>query len=125
MGGFFSFFTSFFSKQSSTMNVDEFLKTNVLDLVGLADAPRDVRESFLARASEMVLEAVVSRIDKSLDADKREEFYRVFKEGAKEEEKQAFIKAYVPNFEEIVGEETGRVKIALVKAAQELKKSPA
>ena len=107
------------------MNVDEFLKTNVLDLVGLADAPRDVRESFLARASEMVLEAVVSRIDKSLDADKREEFYRVFKEGTNEEEKQAFIKAHVPNFEEIVGEETGRVKIALVKAAQELKKSPA
>ena len=103
------------------MNVDEFLKTNVLDLIDLADAPRDVRESFLARASEMVLEAVVSRIDTSLDADKREEFYRIFKDGADERGMQTFLKANVPDFEKIVGEETGRVKVALVKAAQELK----
>ena len=105
------------------MDIDQFLKTNIVDLAGLSGAPEDVKRDFLAKASELVLTAIVDRIDSELDESKKEEFYRIFREGAKNEDMQAFLKANVPNFEEIVGEETGRVKVALVKAAQELNKS--
>jgi len=103
------------------MEFEEFFKANVIDLVGLSDAPEDVKRSFLADASQMVLEAIVDRIDSELPEEKKEEFYRVFRQGAKDEDMQSFIKANIPNFEEIAGEETGRVKDALVKASQEPK----
>ena len=103
------------------MEFEEFFKANVIDLVGLSDAPEDVKQSFLQSASQTVLEAIVDRIDSELPESKKEEFYRIFRAGAKDEDMQAFLKANVPNFEEIVGEETGRVKAALVKAARELK----
>ncbi len=120
----FSLFTSLFRiKNRTTMDIDQFLKTNIVDLAGLSGAPEDVKRDFLAKASELVLTAIVDRIDSELDESKKEEFYRIFREGAKNEDMQAFLKANVPNFEEIVGEETGRVKVALVKAAQELNKS--
>ena len=119
---YFSFLNFFFFRRRGTiMEFEEFFKTNVIDLVGLSDAPEDVKRSFLERASQMVLEGIVDRIDSELPEEKKEEFYRVFRQGAKNEDMQAFIKANVPNFEEIAGEETGRVKAALVKASQELK----
>ena len=116
---FLNFF--FFRRRGTTMEFEEFFKANVIDLVGLSDAPEDVKRSFLADASQMVLEAIVDRIDSELPEEKKEEFYRVFRQGAKDEDMQSFIKANIPNFEEIAGEETGRVKDALVKASQEPK----
>ncbi|KKW18936.1 MAG: hypothetical protein UY60_C0001G0034 [Parcubacteria group bacterium GW2011_GWB1_50_9] len=119
---YFSFLTFFFfRRRGTTMEFEEFFKANVIDLVGLSDAPEDVKRSFLADASQMVLEAIVDRIDSELPEEKKEEFYRVFRQGAKDEDMQSFIKANIPNFEEIAGEETGRVKDALVKASQEPK----
>ena len=119
---YFSFLTFFFfRRRGTTMEFEEFFKANVIDLVGLSDAPEDVKRSFLADASQMVLEAIVDRIDSELPEEKKEEIYRVFRQGAKDEDMQSFIKANIPNFEEIAGEETGRVKDALVKASQEPK----
>lgn len=119
---YFSFLNFLFLRsRKKIMEFEEFFKANVIDLVGLSDASEDVKRSFLESASQMVLEGVVDRIDSELPESKKEEFYRVFRAGAKDEDMQAFIKANIPNFEEIVGEETGRVKAALVKAAQELK----
>lgn len=119
---FSSFLNFFFSRlRGTTMEFEEFFKANVIDLVGLSDAPEDVKQSFLKSASQMVLEGVVDRIDSELPEEKKEEFYRIFRTGAKDEDMQAFIKANISNFEEIVGEETGRVKAALVKAAEEFK----
>ena len=119
---YFSFLTFFFfRRRGTTMEFEEFFKANVIDLVGLSDAPEDVKRSFLADASQMVLEAIVDRIDSELPEEKKEEFYSVFRQGAKDEDMQSFIKANIPNFEEIAGEETGRVKDALVKASQEPK----
>lgn len=119
---YFSFFNFFFSRlRRTTMEFEEFFKASVIDLVGLSDAPEDVKRSFLESASQAVLEAIVDRIDSELPDAKKEEFYRVFRQGAQDEDMQAFLKVNVLNFEEIVGEETGRVKAALAKAAQELK----
>ena len=119
---YFSFLNFFFFRRRGTiMEFEEFLKANIIDLVGLSDAPEDVKRSFLERASQMVLEGIVDRIDSELPEEKKEEFYRVFRQGAKDEDMQSFIKANIPNFEEIAGEETGRVKDALVKASQEPK----
>lgn len=119
---YFSFLNIFFfRRRGTTMEFEEFFKANIIDLVGLSDAPEEVKQSFLQSASQTVLEAIIDRIDSELDESKKEEFYRIFRAGAKDEDMQAFIKANIPNFEEIVGEETGRVKAALVKAAQELK----
>ncbi len=116
---FFKFF--FFRKRGTIMEFEEFFKANVIDLVGLSDAPEDIKQSFLENASQMVLDGIVDRIDSELPEEKKEEFYRVFREGATNDDMQEFLKANVPNFEEIAGEETGRVKAALVKASQELK----
>lgn len=116
---FFNFF--FFRRREIIMEFEDFFKVNVIDLVGFSDAPEDVKQSFLQSASQTVLEAIVDRIDFELPEEKKEEFYRVFRTGAQNEDMQAFLKENVPNFEEIVGEETGRVKAALLKAAEDLK----
>src|SRR3989344_555544 len=122
MQRFFLFFKSFFVRTSSmTMTIDEFLKTSVVDLVGLESAPESVKRECLVKASQMTLERIVGRIDGILPEAKKEEFYRVFGDEGNDDDMQKFIKENVPNFEEIVGEETARVKVDLVKAAEELK----
>lgn len=122
MEGFFSFIRFLFKRPSKiTMTIDEFLKANIVDLVGLGSAPESVKREFLSKASEMTLERVVSRVDKILPEAEKEEFYRVFGDEGSDDDMQKFIKENVPNFEEIVGEETARVKVELVKAAEKLK----
>ena len=122
MNGFFSFIKFLLKRSSKTaMTIDEFLKASIVDLVGLGSAPESVKRDFLAKASQMTLERIVGRIDGILPEAKKEEFYRVFGDGGSDEDMQKFIKENVPNFEEIVGEETARVKVDLVKAAEELK----
>ena len=71
---YFSFLNFFFFRRRGTiMEFEEFFKTNVIDLVGLSDAPEDVKRSFLERASQMVLEGIVDRIDSELPEEKKEE----------------------------------------------------
>ena len=122
MNGFFSFIKFLLKRSSKTaMTIDEFLKASIVDLVGLGSAPESVKRDFLVKASQMTLERIVEHVDGILPEAKKEEFYRVFGDGGSDEDMQKFIKENVPNFEEIVGEETARVKVDLVKAAEELK----
>lgn len=92
------------------MNLRDALTTDVLGAFGLQAAPPEEQEKFLDMASEAILTLVVRRIKEHLPEDKREEFFRLFEMPTPDEEKAAFFKTYIPDFQRILLEEVARFK---------------
>lgn len=100
------------------MNLRDALTGDILDTFGLKNAPPEEQEKFLNMASEAILTSVVRRVKEHLPEDKREEFFRLFETPASDEEKAAFFKSHVPDFQKILLEEVARFKQEALAAAQ-------
>lgn len=103
------------------MDINSIVQSNILDAVGLNDAPEDEQRAFIEGAASMIMDEVVEEIAKRLPDGEKEEFFRLFggESSADEDLKAAFLKAHVPDFDELVLQETYAFKAALAKIADE------
>ena len=92
------------------MNLEKIAQSNLIDTLNLKDAPQEVRQEAVDDALEIIFESVADRVKAGLSDEALIEYEHVFDEGGSEEERVAFIKKHIPNFEEIVAEETFRYK---------------
>ena len=92
------------------MNLEKIAQSNLMDTLKLKDAPQEARQEAVDDALEVIFESVADRMKAELSDEALIEYEHVFDEGSSEEERVAFIKKHIPNFEEIVAEETFRYK---------------
>ncbi len=86
---------------------------NIISQLDLGNLPDDEKQKLIEKLSALVEQKVFLRIVNDLSEEKKEEAARIFSEG-NDEEKASFFKENVPNFEEIMIEEIGKVKKDLV-----------
>ena len=92
------------------MNLEKIAQSNLIDTLQLKNAPQEARQEAVDDALEVIFESVADRVKAELSEEALIEYEHVFDEGNSEEERVAFIKKHIPNFEEIVAEETFRYK---------------
>ena len=92
------------------MNLEKIAQSNLIDTLQLKDAPQEARQEAVDDALEVIFESVADRVKAELSDEALIEYEHVFDEGGSEEKRVAFIKKHIPNFEEIVAEETFRYK---------------
>lgn len=96
------------------------LTTNIFDDVGLAGLPTDDKVALLQQMATLVQKQVMLRIMGMLFADDAETLAALIDEkGAESPEVRAFLLERVPNFDELLEEETLKVKQGLAKNAAE------
>ncbi len=108
------------SSIKKAFTISELLDSNILELFGLQNLSENEKKEFLDFAAGIVLERVVGQIEKDLSEDKRKEFFELFKEGASDEAKTAFLKERVPDLEAIVFEEILKFKDEAIRVANEI-----
>lgn len=91
------------------MNLEKLAQSNILQTLRLDKLEEEVQKEAMGDAAEIILQSVVDEIEGTLPAEVRDEFGRVFDE-ENEEERKAFIKKYVPNFQNLLVVETLRYK---------------
>jgi len=94
---------------NQSIDIPDRLNLDILKAFGIEKAPQEW-EKFLALAGEAILTSVVRRIKDHLPEEKQEEFFWLFETPSSDEEKAAFFKTYVPNFQELLLEETAHFK---------------
>lgn len=92
------------------MDIQKIAQSNIINTLKLQDASEEVKQEAINDATEVIFDSVVDRIQAGLLGEALGEYDRVFGEDCPEDERVAFLKKYVPNFEEIVAEETLRYK---------------
>jgi len=102
--------------------IQELWELNLVKAFGLDSASEQEKKEFLDHTSQLVMQKVVERIEQELPEEKREEFLQVFEQPGVQEEKVAFIKQNVPNFEEILLEEMLAFKEEALKVANNIKR---
>ena len=105
------------------MDIQDIAQSNILDAMGLSDASQEEQRAFIEGATKMIMDEVVDEIAKRLPDAEKEEFFRLFggEGSADEDAKAAFLNAHVPDFEELLLQETYAFKAALTKVADEVK----
>lgn len=92
------------------VDIKKIAQSNIIDTLKLQDDSEEVKQEAINDATEIIFDSVVDRIQAELSDEALVEYDRVFGEENPEEERAAFLKKYVPNFEEIVAEEMLRYK---------------
>ncbi|MDP3769437.1 MAG: hypothetical protein Q8R40_00680 [bacterium] len=103
------------------MNKEQLAQTNILDILELTEGSEQERKDVIQEANKIILDNVIDRIKEQLSPDQEIEFEHAFRNRGTEEERQVFLAAYVPNFEEILLRETLRFKEIAQSAADLLK----
>lgn len=99
--------------------MDDIITINLLDAAGLSGASEEEKQEFFKKAASIVLARLIERIENQLVQDKREEFFSVFSENRSDEERLSFLRAHVPNFEQLFIDEA----LAFKKEALDVAKS--
>ena len=92
------------------MNKEQLAQTNILDILNLTEGSEEERRSAIQEANKIILDSVIDRIKENIPEDQQTTFEHVFRNRGTEEERQAFLKEYIPNLEEIFLRETLRFK---------------
>ena len=92
------------------MNFEKLAQSNILETLKLTDAPKKAQDEAVEDAMEIIMESATDRIKDGLSDEALEEFERVFSGDHTESERDAFLKKHVPDFEEILVEESLRYK---------------
>lgn len=96
--------------KSYLMDFIRIAQSNILDLLGLSEAPHHVQQRAINQALEIIFDSVANRIKAELSPEALTHYAHAFRENSSEEERSAFLATYVPQFDEIVKEETLRYK---------------
>ena len=91
---------------------------DVLHFFKLTDAPLQEQQEFLDEVMESIFMRVGGRIKKDLAPEQQDEFTRLFRGNASQEERTAFLEQYAPQFEDMVIEEVMRFREQVVIEAQ-------
>ena len=92
------------------MNFKELPKSNLIETLGIADAPEEERKEAIEDAADVIMQSVMDRVIDGLTDEEWLDLERVFGKDASEEERIAFLKKHVPNLEEMLVQETLRYK---------------
>lgn len=92
------------------MNFDELAQSNIINTLKLQDASEEVKREAIDDATEVIFESVVDRVKAGLSNEALAEYEHLSRENIPEEDRVQFLKKHIPNFEEIVAEETLRYK---------------
>lgn len=92
------------------MNLEKIAQSNLIDTLQLKDTPSNVRQKAVDEAVEIIFESVADRIKAGFSDEEMIQYEHTFHEGSPEQERVEFLQTHVPNFEEIVAEETFRYK---------------
>ena len=103
-----------------TITLSELFDLNLLEALGLERASESEKQEFTQKATQVVLESVVSRVTRDMPRETREKFYALFEEGVADDARWKFIDEHVPDFEEIMFEELLKFKAEGLEVAQEL-----
>lgn len=92
------------------INFNALAQSNIINTLNLADAPKEIQREAIDEAMEIIFDSVTDRMKAELSGEALAQYEQVFRDQGSEEERTAFIKKYVPHFDEIVREETLRYK---------------
>ena len=92
------------------MNFEKLAQSNIVETLGIADAPEEERKEVIEDATDVIMQSVMDRVMDGLTDEEWLDFERVFGEDASEEERAAFLEKHVPNLEEMLVQETLRYK---------------
>lgn len=101
------------------MDPQKLLSADLLTIFGLENAPEDSKSTFLTEATHLVLAKVAERIESELPPEKKAEFTSLFSASDHEEDQVRFLDAHVPDFEEIVVQETLLFKAMMQTVSEE------
>ena len=88
------------------MNIKDAAQLNIIAAFGLKNAPPETQREFLEDTVSTILDRVVEKIKERLNYQERQEFTRVCRTDAPETERVAFLNAHVPDFEDLIIQET-------------------
>ena len=101
-------------------NLKDILQFDVLESFGLTNASEEEKDKALEHVTVIILGEVADRIEASLSEEKQEEFRALFRDPASSEEKRMkFLRDQVPDFEDMVLEETFRFKLEMIEEEKE------
>ncbi len=104
------------------MDFNALAQSNIISTLSLADAPKDVQREAINEATEIIFDSVTDRIKAELSGEALAQYEQVFNDHGSEEERTEFLKKCIPNFDEIVREETLRYKYLMEIMNSSLKK---
>lgn len=101
------------------MDPQKLLSADLLTVFGLENATQETKDAFLTEATRLVLAKVAARIEDELPAEKKAEFTSLFSAPNSEEDQTRFLDAHVPDFEEMVVQETLLFKVMMQKISED------
>lgn len=88
---------------------NDLINKNIIDLLNLGQLPKPQQAILLDKMTDIINQRLLSRISDSLDKDKQKELERFLDQGT-EQELEDFIIKSVPDFLDILTEETLKLK---------------
>ena len=100
------------------MNLEEVLKIDLWKILDLTDAPAEDQTEFIREAAQRIMIRITKRIEQNLASEQQKRFMELFDNPAPQEERITFLAEHVPNFADVLIEETIKFKKELVEAAE-------
>lgn len=91
------------------MNLEKLTQSNILETLGLDQAPKEAQQEAINEAKGIILENIADAIRNQIPYRVHDEFERVLSEGT-DEERGIFLKKHVPNLQDLLAIETLRYK---------------
>jgi succinate dehydrogenase flavin-adding protein (antitoxin of CptAB toxin-antitoxin module) len=91
--------------------MEDILKQNIIKDIGLDSLPEEEQKEAFLKIGEIIFSGVLSRVLDELSDEEASEFEKIISETPDDEEAvMGFMKAKVPNLDEIVNEEITKFK---------------
>lgn len=91
--------------------MEDILKQNIIKDLGLDSLPEEEQKEAFLKIGEIIFSGVLSRVLDELSDEEASEFEKIISEKPDDEEAvMGFMKAKVPNLDEIVNEEIAKFK---------------
>jgi 5S rRNA maturation endonuclease (ribonuclease M5) len=86
------------------------LKINLIEELGIADLPPEKQEEIISESATVVFKGILNRVVLLLSDKEKEEVNAILDKDNPGEEVYNYLKAHLPNFDEIVKEEIAEFK---------------
>lgn len=92
------------------MDQENEFSDEIVRAFGLQNAPKETWDDFFHSAIRAIAAAALRKAEDRLSPDKQDELYRLLTTASSDEEKAAFFKTHLPDFKDILLEETIRFR---------------
>lgn len=104
------------------MDATTLLQTDIIDILGLQHLPAPQKASLLNNMGQVIQERITDRVLEAMSADQRQAFEQLLNTNASAQDIDAFIRASVPDFEQIAAEEVVNFKSAMAQDVATVRK---